>query len=75
MDLPNLNTPCEECEFDRLKRWAVQTGVVSVKADAAELVSAIIRLTQNMHDRISTQKTQLEQLIQSRSNARMPGTI
>jgi hypothetical protein len=70
-----LNHPCEECEFDRLKRWAVSSGIVSAKANAAELVTSIIKLTQNMHERISTQTSQLEQLIQSRSNARMPGTV
>jgi hypothetical protein len=53
---------CAECEYERLRKWAIDNGLIERHTGPASMVDNIIRLTERMEHRIQQQTGQIDAL-------------
>jgi hypothetical protein len=53
---------CPDCEFERLRNWAIQEGLIDRFVGPTEMTSRIIRLFDAMQRRIHTKDARVEEL-------------
>jgi hypothetical protein len=53
---------CAECEYERLRKWAIDNKLIDQHVGPAEMVDRIIRLVSRMEQRIITANDTIEKL-------------